>query len=99
MKKPQKSDDPTGLGSLQNTPQVKQLTRKVSRAAGSVHGGERFCSTVLNQSKSARTNQSVFTCNQSPIKKSIIITAGDESIVIDVEKNGQTDPKVSLDKL
>lgn len=99
MKKPQKSDDPTGLGSLQNTPQVKQLTRKVSRAAGGVHGGERFCSTVLNQSKSARTNQSVFTCNQSPIKKSIIITAGDESIVIDVEKNGQTDPKVSLDKL
>ena len=81
---------------MQNTPQVKQLTRKASRVVGGVQGGERFCSTVLNQSKSARVNQSVFTCNQSPIKKSIIITAGDESIVIDVEKNGQTDPKVSL---
>ena len=92
----EKSDDPTGLGSMQNTPQVKQLPRKISRAGGSVHGGDRFTSTVLNQSKSARANQSVFTCNQSPIKKSIIITAGDESIVIDVEKNGQTDPKVSL---
>ena len=79
---------------MQNTPQVKQLTRKASRVVGGVQGGERFCSTVLNQSK--RANQSVFTCNQSPIKKSIIITAGDESIVIDVEKNGQTDPKVSL---
>ena len=81
---------------MQNTPQVKQLPRKISRVGGSVHGGDRFTSTVLNQSKSVRANQSVFTCNQSPIKKSIIITAGDESIVIDVEKNGQTDPKVSL---
>ena len=43
---------------------------------------DRLCSTI-NQSRTTNTN---LTCNQSPIKpKSIVITAGNESIVLEVD--------------
>ena len=46
---------------------------------------DRFCSTI-NQSR--RSNQTNLSCNQSPIKpKSIVITAGNDSIVLEVEDN------------